>query len=97
MGLRYEFRVSPPGETLVVAIRALGAQGVALHAALSGRRREFSDGQLLAAGLATPLVALKTIAAIHWEGLRLWLKGVPYLGRGGGHIGAPVSDRPHSG
>jgi DUF1365 family protein len=89
MGLRYEFRVSPPGETLVVAIRVLGPEGVALNAALTGRRRELSDGGLLAAGLATPLVAIKTIAAIHWEGLRLWLKGAPYLGRGRAPIAAP--------
>jgi DUF1365 family protein len=93
MGLRYEFRVSPPGETLVVAIRAIGPEGVALQAALSGRRREMSDGALLAAGLAIPSVALKTIAAIHWEGLRLWLKGVPYLGRGPAPIAAPIDAR----
>ena len=35
MGLRYEFHVSAPGETLTVAIRASGPDGVVLRAALA--------------------------------------------------------------
>jgi DUF1365 family protein len=31
---------------------------------------------LLRAFVALPLVTLKVVAAIHWEALRLWLKGV---------------------
>jgi len=81
MGLRYEFHVSQPDESLAVAIRVYGPDGVALHAALAGRRRDLSDRALLAVGLRIPAVALKTLAAIHWEAARLWLKGVPYLGR----------------
>jgi DUF1365 family protein len=82
MGLRYEFRVAPPGEHLVLAIRASGRDGVALRAALTAERRELTDGALLRAGLAVPAIGVKTMAAIHWEGARLWLKGVTYLGRG---------------
>ncbi|THD42484.1 MAG: DUF1365 domain-containing protein [Bradyrhizobium sp.] len=82
MGLRYEFRVSPPGEALVVAIRALGENGVALQAAIAGKRRELTDRALLSTGFVMPAVAIKTIVAIHWEAVRLWLKGVPFLGRG---------------
>jgi hypothetical protein len=83
MGLRYEFHVSAPGESLVLAIRVTGPDGVALRAALSGRRRVLNDRELSRAALSTPAAAMKTIAAIHWEALRLWIKGVPYLGRGG--------------
>ncbi|MGA7195561.1 DUF1365 domain-containing protein [Roseiarcus sp.] len=84
MGLRYEFHVSPPGETLTVAIRASGPDGVVLRAALAGERRELTDAALMKAGLSAPLEAMKTTAAIHWEALRLWAKGVAYLGREGG-------------
>jgi DUF1365 family protein len=82
MGLRYEFRVAPPGEKTSVAIRAIGRDGVVLRAALTAQRRELNDGALLRAGLAVPVIGIKTMAAIYWEAARLWLKGVPYLGRG---------------
>ncbi len=82
MGLRYEFRVAPPGERLALAIRASGPDGPVLRAALSAQRRDLTDASLLKAGLAVPAIGLKTMAAIHWEAARLWLKGVPYLGRG---------------
>ncbi len=82
MGLRYEFHVAPPGKNLVVAIRVSGRDGVALRAALTAERRELSDGALLRAGLAVPAIGIKTMAAIHWQAARLWLKGVAYLGRG---------------
>jgi uncharacterized protein len=82
MELRYEFQVSPPGETLTVAIRASGPDGVILRAALTAEQRELTDSALLRSGLSVPLEAMKTIAAIHWEAARLWLKGVAYLGRG---------------
>ena len=93
MGLRYEFRVARPGEKLVVAIRASGRDGVALRAALSAERRELTDGALLRAGLAVPAIGIKTVAAIHWEAARLWLKGVAYLGRG--HA-APAAHAPRA-
>ena len=35
-----------------------------------------SDGTLLAAFFTHPLLTLKVVAAIHWEALRLWTKGV---------------------
>jgi uncharacterized protein len=81
MGLRYDFHVSSPGETLTVAIRASGPDGVVLRAALTAERRDLSDANLLKAGFAVPVEAMKTMAAIHWEAARLWLKGVAYLGR----------------
>ena len=81
MGMRYAFRVRPPGERLTLAIRAGGEQGASLRAALTGERRELTDAALAQAGLAIPAIGLKTTAAIHWEAARLWLKGVRFLGR----------------
>ena len=70
-------------ETLTLAIRASGPDGPVLRAALAGERRELTDAALLKAALSAPLEAMKTTAAIHWEALRLWAKGVAYLGREG--------------
>ncbi|HME84185.1 MAG TPA: DUF1365 family protein [Roseiarcus sp.] len=83
MGLRYEFHATPPGETVTLAVRASGPDGVVLRAALAGERRELTDAALMKAGLSVPLEGMKTTAAIHWEALRLWAKGVVYLGRDG--------------
>jgi DUF1365 family protein len=83
MGLSYEFHVAPPSETLTVSIRASGRDGVVLRAAMAGERWELTDTNLLKAGSGIPVEAMKTTAAIHWEALRLWIKGVAYLGREG--------------
>ncbi|WP_157460983.1 DUF1365 family protein, partial [Bradyrhizobium genomosp. I (2014)] len=36
---------------------------------------------LLAALFGLPFLTFKVIAAIHWEAMRLWLKGAPYVPR----------------
>ena len=51
------------------------------RSAFSGRRRALTTPALLRAFIALPLVTLKITAAIHWEALRLWLKGVPVAPR----------------
>jgi len=77
MDLGYEFRIKPPLERVAVAIRAARAGATMLTACLSGTRRDLTDAALLRVFLAIPAATLKVIAAIHWEALRLWLKGVP--------------------
>ena len=91
MELRYGFLSPPPRETLSLTIRVSGPDGAALFAGMKGERRPLTDMALLKAGLAVPAAGVKTIAAIHWEALRLWLKGTPYVGRGS-TLGA-VDDR----
>ena len=76
MEMSYEFKVLPPGETIAVGIDALDARGLLITTALSGKRKAFSDRAILSTFLAHPLLTLKVIVAIHWEALRLWLKGV---------------------
>jgi len=38
-----------------------------------------STSNLARLTLAFPLVTLKIIFLIHWEALRLWLKGIPFI------------------
>jgi uncharacterized protein len=40
-----------------------------------------TDAALLRSLFALPLVTLKIVAAIHWEALRLWLKGARLVPR----------------
>jgi len=78
MDMRYEFRVAVSDSSIAVGIRLGGKDGPMLNAALVGARRELTDRSLLRVALSVPLVTMKVIAAIHWEALRLWLKGIGF-------------------
>jgi predicted NAD/FAD-binding protein len=45
-------------------------------AAFSGRRSALTDAAILRTVLAHPMLALAVLAAIHWEAIRLLLKGL---------------------
>lgn len=81
MAMRYHFRVSPPDESVKLRILETDGGGPLLAATFSGRRRPLNTAQLLRAFIAFPLVTFKIMAAIHWEALRLWLKGARLVPR----------------
>jgi DUF1365 family protein len=79
--LAYAFRLTLPGARLSLAIDVHGAGGPMLSAAFAGQRRELSDRALFAAFLAHPLQALRVLAGIHWEALKLWRRGLRLVPR----------------
>ena len=81
MAMRYHFRVAPPDETVKLRILETDRQGPLLSATFSGRRRALTTAALLRAFFALPLVTFKIVGAIHWEALRLWLKGARLVPR----------------
>jgi uncharacterized protein len=58
-------------------------EGPLLSATFNGKRRILTTPELLRSFFSLPMVTLKIIAAIHWEALRLWLKGVRLVPRPG--------------
>jgi uncharacterized protein len=77
MNLHYEFRVAAPAHRIAVGIRAGStANEPIMSAALAGMRRPFTDRALIGAFLRIPAITIKVIGAIHFEALRLWLKGL---------------------
>lgn len=77
----YRFRVRPPGDDVAVVIRHATADGPLLDASFTGTRRPLTDRQILSAVLRHPLMTHKVTLGIHLEAARLWLKGIPFLGR----------------
>lgn len=76
MALAYRFRVSPPGETFTLSIHVDDAEGPLFTARHLARRVEATDRALLRLVLASPFQALRVVAGIHWEALKLWLGGL---------------------
>jgi DUF1365 family protein len=81
MAMRYHFRVSPPAERVKLRILETDREGPLLATTFSGRRHALTTASLLYSSCALPLVTFKIIAAIHWEALRLWLKGARLVPR----------------
>jgi DUF1365 family protein len=81
MAMRYHFRVLPPQERVKLRILETDHEGPLLAATFNGRRRALNTGELLRAFFAFPLVTFKIVAAIHWEALRLWVKGARLVPR----------------
>jgi DUF1365 family protein len=79
--MRYHFRINPPSETVKIRILQTGREGPVLAAAFRGKRRRLAGRELLKAFLLLPLVTLKIIGAIHWQALRLWIKGAKIVPR----------------
>jgi uncharacterized protein len=81
MAMRYAFRLRPPTDEIAVRILESDEQGPLLSATFSGRRKPLTTLSLLSAWAAVPLLTAKVVGGIHWEALRLWLKGMRLVPR----------------
>ncbi|CAM3582530.1 DUF1365 domain-containing protein [Paracidovorax anthurii] len=79
LALRYGFDLrlpQEPGDALAVGVSADDTEGPVLSASWRLRPQALTDGALARTFFTHPLLTLKVVGAIHWEALRLWLKGV---------------------
>lgn len=76
MEMAYTFRVQVPAERIALVIEGSDATGPVIVASLAGRRDALTDAVLLRKLFAFPLMTLKVVAGIHWEALKLWIKGI---------------------
>ena len=81
LNLRYNFRMNIPGEQIKWRILETDQSGPLLAATYNGARRSLSTGEILACLLQFPLLTWKIVGGIHYEALRLWLKGMRYVPR----------------
>jgi uncharacterized protein len=77
----YQFHATPIGERLAVTVTLLRDGDRIMSGYFSGRRTELRDAALLAAAARTGWMTVKVIAAIHYEALKLWLKGLRVVKR----------------
>jgi hypothetical protein len=91
MAMRYRFRVSPPRERVTLRILETDREGPLLAATFSGVRRDLTTAALSRAFFALPLLTFKIVAAIHWQALRLWLKGARLIPRPDAEVADPVN------
>jgi DUF1365 family protein len=94
--MRYRFRVTPPEERVKLRILETDSEGPLLAATFCGDRRALTSAALLRSFFALPLVTFKIISAIHWEALRLWLKGAKLVRRPAPSLLSQGSDKPVS-
>lgn len=105
----YEFALTTPGESLVVHMNVRRSREAAaathsqepaacvLDATLTLRHQPWTAGALRSALVRFPFMTAKVIASIHWQALRLYLKGLPVVPRlvanGEGERAAQVRER----
>lgn len=86
MDVRYTFRIVAAADRLTIGIADHDGAGVLLAAALTAERRDLTDAALWSLFVRMPFMTLKTVAAIHWEALRLWLKSARFRRTPAGHV-----------
>lgn len=87
----YKFRITEPGQEALVAVLLSDADGALIKTHFRGNREAMTDARLAGLLVRYPLLTLKVIAAIHYEALKLWLKGVPLTDR---HVSPKFSSTP---
>lgn len=81
MAMRYQFRMLPPGCEIRWRILETDSDGPLLAATFSGVQVPLKTGQILRLVARIPHLTFKIVAGIHWEALKLWIKGIRYISR----------------
>lgn len=82
LGMRYLFRVQPPGDTVKIRILETDDGAPLLSATFAGQARPLDTPNLAGQLARLPFMTLKVVAGIHWEALKLWIKGAKFHSRG---------------
>lgn len=78
MPMRYFFRLTAPLKTVSFRILEKDAEGPLLSATLHAEQRPFNSLSLSKLLIGKPFFTLKVLLAIHFEALKLWIKGAKF-------------------
>ena len=73
---KYFFKILDPNKKLSIIINQADNQGKLLYASQDGIRSELTSKNLIFSYFRHPLMTFKIISSIHFEALRLWMKGI---------------------
>jgi len=78
MDLSYAFTVEPPGDRVGINVTVSDAQGPLLITSFAGEAEPLTNVALASTLLRHPLLMVEVLAGIHWEALKMLLKGIPF-------------------
>jgi DUF1365 family protein len=78
MDARYHFRILPPGRAIRLRIHETENGEPLLSATFAGQAKQLTTAALASCLLRIPFMTWKIMAGIHWEALKLWLKGARF-------------------
>lgn len=81
MEMDYHFRMLPPGNEIRWRIIETDSEGPLLAATFSGTQLPLTSRTLARLTARIPFLTFKIVAGIHWEALKLWIKGAKYISR----------------
>ena len=79
MECTYFFKITKPGEKILVYIDQYDCEDKLLVALQEGFKVDLNNKNLLKNYFFHPLMSFKIILAIHFEAFRLWIKGVKFI------------------
>jgi DUF1365 family protein len=74
----YRFALTPPGEKLTVSIQYGAGGSKRMTATMALRGKPFTDASILRLLAEMPLAPMKVMTAIHWQALKLFLRGAKF-------------------
>jgi hypothetical protein len=77
--LWYRFRLTPPADRSVSHIEAVRHGARVFDATLALERRPWSAREMRRCLARHPAMTAAVVAAIHWQALKLWWKGIPVV------------------
>ena len=79
MECKYYFKILIPEKKLSVIINQSDDTGKLLYASQDGIKKKLNSKNLILSYITHPLMTFKIIGAIHYEALKLWLKGIKFV------------------
>jgi DUF1365 family protein len=92
MDVDYRWRLSTPREKLTVFMQNSRSGKKIFDASIDMRRTEITGRSLARMLVSYPFMTARVMLGIHWQALRLWLKGAPVYDHPGKN--KPADDKP---